>query len=94
MVCTRKVDARQREGHNIICPFFFFFFFSKQAYKNDHGHFAIIYISLFGQNLGLVVQSIISLTSLLVITMLTVLESTVSLPQANAKATHIFSAKI
>ena len=91
MVCTRKVDTRQREGHNIICHFFFF---SKQAYKNDHGPFAIIYISLFGQNLGLVVQSIISLTSLLVMTMLTVLESTVSLSQANAKAIHIFSAKI
>ena len=55
--------------------------------------------------LGPVVQSIVSLTSLLVVKMLTVLVSTLSKSQvfllkknvnafANAKATHIFSAKI
>ena len=54
---------------------------------------------------GPVVQSIVSLTSLLVVKMLTVLINTISNSQvfllkkmrvalANAKATHIFSAKI
>ena len=52
--------------------------------------------------LGPVVQSIVSLMSLLVVKILTVLVSTISNSQlflqififANAKATHIFSAKI
>ena len=51
-------------------------------------------------NLGPVVQSIISLTSLLVVKMLTVLVSKISNSQvfllkkcANAKATHIFFSK-
>ena len=54
----------------------------------------------FSDKLGPVFQSTISLTSLLVVKMLTVLVSTISnshlflLKNANAKATHIFSAKI
>ena len=43
---------------------------------------------------GLVVQSIVSLTSSLMDKMLTVLVSTVFNLNANAKATHIFSAKV
>ena len=73
----------------------------------------ILYIYLYAQNtlllegssdLGPVVQSIVSLTSSLVVKMLTVLVSTLYKSQvfcwkmwvafANAKATHIFSAKI
>ena len=45
---------------------------------------------------GPVVQSVVSLTGLLVVKMLTVLVSTISNSQVflNAKATHILSAKI
>ena len=57
------------------------------------------------RNQGQVVQSVVSLTSLLVVKMLTVLVSTISNSQVfllekceyllqHAKATHIFSAKI
>ena len=44
--------------------------------------------------LGAVIQSIVSLTSSLVVKMLTVLVSTISNSQVAEKNTHIFSAKI
>ena len=66
--------------------------------------FALALLNTLWSVQGPVVQSILSLTSLLVVKMLTVLVSTISnsdifadkmwVAFANAKATHIFSAKI
>ena len=85
MTFTHKITFKKEKGKRK----------SKRKHTIQMQH---VWYLRYERDLGPVVQSVVSLTSLLLVKMLTVLVSTISNSQVfllkNANATHIFSAKI